>query len=88
MRCKPRAYPQTWWTPIAGHAIPGGIIDYAIDKVEGQAAGGHTQGISRRSLEILGAQPERRIEVERYEMSLPSLNDIFVEEVSRARSAL
>ncbi len=54
---------------------PGGIIDYAIDN-------------GRPPEAILRAYLDAGIEVERYEMSLPSLNDIFVEEVSRARSAL
>jgi ABC-type uncharacterized transport system ATPase subunit len=30
---------------------------------------------------------EAGIQVERYEVALPSLNDIFIEEVSRARGA-
>ncbi len=54
---------------------PGGIIDYALDN-------------DRPPEAILRAYLDAGIEVERYEMSLPSLNDIFVEEVSRARSAL
>ena len=54
---------------------PGAIIEYAIDN-------------GRPPEAILRAYLDAGIEVERYEMSLPSLNDIFVEEVSRARSAL
>jgi ABC-type uncharacterized transport system ATPase subunit len=35
---------------------------------------------------ILRSYLDAGIEVERFELSLPSLNDIFIEEVSRARS--
>lgn len=56
-------------------APPNGAVDYAIGN-----------GTTPES--ILRAYLDAGIEVERYQMSLPSLNDIFVEEVSRARSSL
>ena len=55
--------------------LPGGIVDYAIN-----------DGMTPES--ILRAYLDAGIEVERFELALPSLNDIFVEEVSRARSAV
>lgn len=55
--------------------LRGGAVDYVI-------------GDGRTPEAILRAYLDAGIEVERYEMSLPSLNKIFLEEVSRARSAL
>ena len=55
--------------------LPGGVIDYAID-----------DGTTPES--ILRAYLDAGIEVERFELALPSLNDIFVEEVTRARAAV
>ena len=55
--------------------LHGGVVEYAIDNGWTPAA-------------ILRSYLDAGIEVERYQMSLPSLNDIFVEEVSRARSAV
>ena len=56
-------------------SLPGGVVDYAIDG-----------GITQES--ILRAYLDAGIEVERFELALPSLNDIFVEEVTRARAAV
>ncbi len=56
-------------------SLPGGIVDYAIDD-------------SRTPESILRAYLDAGIEVERFELALPSLNDIFVEEVTRARAAV
>ncbi len=56
-------------------SLPGGVVDYAIDN-------GFTQET------ILRAYLDAGIEVERFELALPSLNDIFVEEVTRARTAV
>jgi ABC-2 type transport system ATP-binding protein len=50
-----------------------GVVEYAIE-------GGRTPETILRSYLDAG------IEVERFELALPSLNDIFIEEVSRARS--
>jgi len=50
-----------------------GVVEYAIEE-------GRTPGA------ILKSYVDAGIEVERFELSLPSLNDIFIEEVSRARS--
>ena len=55
--------------------LPGGIVDYAIND-------------GRTSESILRAYLDAGIEIERFELALPSLNDIFVEEVSRARAAV
>ena len=55
--------------------LPGGIVDYAIDD-------------GRTPESILRAYLDAGIEVERFELALPSLNDIFVEEVTRARTAV
>ena len=55
--------------------LPGGIVDYAIN-----------DGMTPES--ILRAYLDAGIEVERFELALPSLNDIFVEEVSRARAVV
>ena len=59
---------------VRRRALPGGIVDYAIND-------GST------STSILRSYLDAGIEVERFELALPSLNDIFVEEVSRARVA-
>ena len=59
---------------VQRQTFPGGIVDYAIDD-------GRTPAF------ILRAYLDAGIEVERFELGLPSLNDIFVEEVSRARAA-
>ena len=59
---------------VRRRALPGGIVDYAIN-----------DDITPTS--ILRAYLDAGIEVERFELALPSLNDIFVEEVSRARVA-
>ncbi len=56
-------------------SLPGGIVDYAIDD-------------GRTPESILRAYLDAGIEVERFELALPSLNDIFVEEVTRARAAV
>ena len=53
----------------------GGVVDYAIGNDMTPAA-------------ILRSYLDAGIAIERYELSLPSLNDIFVEEVSRARTAV
>ena len=55
--------------------LPGGVVDYAIDD-------------GRTPESILRAYLDAGIEVERFELALPSLNDIFVEEVTRARAAV
>ena len=55
--------------------LPGGIVDYTIN-----------DGMMPES--ILRAYLDAGIEVERFELALPSLNDIFVEEVSRARAVV
>ena len=55
--------------------LPGGIVDYTIN-----------DGMTPES--ILRAYLDAGIEVERFELALPSLNDIFVEEVSRARAVV
>jgi len=58
----------------ARQEVPGsGVVEFAIE-------GGRTPGA------ILKSYVDAGIEVERFELSLPSLNDIFIEEVSRARS--
>ncbi len=62
-------------TGLRHRTLPGGVVDYAID-------GGKTPEAIIRSYLDAG------IEIERFELSLPSLNDIFVEEVSRARAAV
>ena len=43
------------------------------------------QGVAPET--VFSAFVEAGIQVERYEVALPSLNDIFIEEVSRARGA-
>ena len=50
-----------------------GVVEYAIDE-------------GRAPETILRSYLDAGIEVERFELALPSLNDIFIEEVSRARS--
>ena len=55
--------------------LPGGVVDYAIGNDMTPAA-------------ILRLYLDAGIAIERYELSLPSLNDIFVEEVARARTAV
>jgi ABC-type uncharacterized transport system ATPase subunit len=50
-----------------------GVVEYAI--AEG-----------RTPETILRSYLDAGIEVERFELALPSLNDIFIEEVSHARS--
>lgn len=50
-----------------------GVVAYAIEE-------------DRAPETILRSYLDAGIEVERFELSLPSLNDIFIEEVSRARS--
>ncbi len=59
----------------SSRALPGGTVDYAIDG-------------DRTAESILRSYLDAGIEVERFELSLPTLNDIFVEEVSRARVAV
>ena len=54
--------------------LPGGAVHYAIDD-------------GRTPESILRAYLDAGIEVERFELALPSLNDIFVEEVTRARAS-
>ena len=56
-------------------SLPGGVVDYAIDD-------------GRTPESILRAYLDAGVDVERFELALPSLNDIFVEEVSRARAAV
>jgi ABC-2 type transport system ATP-binding protein len=51
-----------------------GIVEYAI-------------GEGRTPEMILRSYLEAEIPIERFELLLPSLNDIFIEEVSRARAA-
>ncbi len=58
-----------------GKTLPGGTVSYELDG-------------SRAAESILRSYLEAGIEVERFELSLPSLNDIFVEEVSRARASV
>jgi ABC-2 type transport system ATP-binding protein len=54
--------------------VPGkGVVAYAIEE-------------GRAPETILRSYLDAGIEVERFELSLPSLNDIFIEEVSHARS--
>ncbi len=55
--------------------LPGGVVDYTI-------------GNGSTPESILRAYLDAGIEVERFELALPSLNDIFVEEVTRARAAV
>ena len=55
--------------------LPGGVVNYSIDD-------------GRTPESILRAYLDAGIEVERFELALPSLNEIFVEEVSRARAAV
>ncbi len=62
-------------TGTATSAQPNGVANYPI-------------GNGTTPEAILRAYLDAGIQVERYQMSLPSLNDIFVEEVSRARSSL
>jgi ABC-2 type transport system ATP-binding protein len=50
-----------------------GVVEYAIEE-------------GRTPETILRSYLDAGIEVERFELSLPSLNDIFIEEVSRARA--
>ncbi len=50
-----------------------GVVEYPI-------------GNGRTSDTILSSYLDAGIEIERFELSLPSLNDIFIDEVSRARS--
>ena len=59
----------------ASQALPGGTVRYDMQ-------GGRT------AESVLRSYLDAGIDVERFELSLPSLNDIFVEEVSRARAAL
>jgi ABC-2 type transport system ATP-binding protein len=59
----------------ASQALPDGAVSYGL---EGK----------QTAESILRSYLEAGIEVERFELSLPSLNDIFVEEVSRARAAV
>jgi ABC-type uncharacterized transport system ATPase subunit len=54
--------------------IPGkGVVTYAIEE-------------DRSPETILRSYLDAGIKVERFELALPSLNDIFIEEVSNARS--
>ena len=55
--------------------LPDGTVSYDLDN-------------ARTSELILRSYLDAGMEVERFELSLPSLNDIFVEEVSRARAAI
>ena len=55
--------------------LPGGTISYDLDG-------------SLTAESILRSYLDAGMEVERFELSLPSLNDIFVEEVSLARAAV
>ena len=59
----------------SSRTLPDGTAVYALD-------GGRT------AESVLRSYLDAGIEVERFELSLPSLNDIFVEEVSRARAAV
>ena len=59
----------------ASRTLPGGTASYDLDG-------------SRTAESVLRSYLDAGIEVERFELSLPSLNDIFVEEVSRARSSV
>ena len=59
----------------SSRTLPGGTVDYTIDG-------------DRTAESVLRSYLDAGIEVERFELSLPSLNDIFVEEVSRARAAV
>ena len=61
---------------VAGsRTLPGGTASFDLDG-----------GLTAES--VLRSYLDAGIEVERFELSLPSLNDIFVEEVSRARAAV
>ena len=60
---------------VRSQTLPGGAVSYDLDE-------------SRTAEPILRSYLDAGIEVERFELSLPSLNDIFVEEVSRARAAV
>ena len=60
---------------VRGQTLPGGAVAYPV-------GGGTTPEA------ILRAYIDAGIEVERFELALPSLSDIFVEEVSRARAAV
>ena len=59
----------------SSRTLPGGTAVYALDG-------------DRTAESILRSYLDAGIDVERFELSLPSLNDIFVEEVSRARAAV
>ena len=59
----------------SSRTLPDGTVEYAIDG-------------DRTAESVLRSYLDAGIAVERFEQSLPSLNDIFVEEVSRARAAL
>ena len=59
----------------ASRTLPGGTASYDLDG-------------NRTAESVLRSYLDAGIEVERFELSLPSLNDIFVEEVSRARAAV
>jgi ABC-2 type transport system ATP-binding protein len=56
-----------------GEVLRNGVVEYAIED-------------GRTPDAILRSYLDAGIEVERFEMALPSLNDIFIEEVSRARA--
>jgi ABC-2 type transport system ATP-binding protein len=60
---------------VRRQTLPGGAVAYPL-------GGGATPE------DILRSYIDAGIEVERFELALPSLNDIFVEEVSRARAAV
>ena len=59
----------------SSRTLPGGTAVYALDG-------------DRTAESVLRSYLDAGIDVERFEQSLPSLNDIFVEEVSRARAAV
>ena len=60
---------------VSRRTLIGGAVEYTI-------------GGDRTPEDILRSYLAAGIAVERFELSLPSLNDIFVEEVSRARSSV
>ena len=62
-------------TGASSQTLPGGTAVYALDDY-------------RTASSVLHSYLDAGIAVERFELSLPSLNDIFVEEVSRARAAV
>ena len=59
----------------SSRTLPDGTVVYALDG-------------DRTAESVLRSYLDAGIDVERFELSLPSLNDIFVEEVSRARAAV